>query len=331
MTDRTKTMTDQHLIDLEAQELLKRLLPRHWVLREYRPDYGLDYAVELFRQQPRKDADDPPSYETLGEHVFVQLKGTRSLTIRTERFKSRFNVEKAPLVEGDPEEEIPVAVFTLDAPELNTIRRMGPSVPVLLVVADVSTGDVFHICLNDYVDKILVPTGKLGQQKTHTIYIPTALRLDGTDRSLTPMRSYAKRAKLYAAFQRINYQYVEILSAIPTGSREEYDRATPMILHFARNLLAHDFWEDCAWWQIVALYHRMLEHLLRYMEGGGEDVPAEIVERIGQEDARFIRETVVGMGPLEVWRRLAILPRQYEEVNREAWLPTPLSKTLSYS
>jgi hypothetical protein len=331
VTDRTKTMTDQHIIDLEAQELLKRLLPRHWVLREYRPDYGLDYAVELFRQQPRKDPDDVAVYETLGEHVFVQLKGTRSLTKRNQRFKDRINVEKAPLVEQGPEEEIEVVVFTLDAPELNTIRRMGPSVPVLLVVADVSTGEVYHICLNDYVDKILVPTGKLGQQKTHTIYIPTALRLDGTDQSLTPMRSYAKRAKLYAAFQRINYQYVEIQWAIQTGAQEEYENAAPMILHFARNLLAHDFWEDCAWWPIVGLYHRMLEHLLRCMEGGCGDVPAEIIERIGQGNADFIRATVVRMGPLEVWRRLAILPRQYEEVNREAWLPTPLSKALSYS
>lgn len=55
---------------------MRSKLPSHWVLREYRPDYGLDYSLEVF-----KEADTGgkfPTYETLGEHLFIQLKSVAS-------------------------------------------------------------------------------------------------------------------------------------------------------------------------------------------------------------------------------------------------------------
>ena len=42
----TKKRTDQYLIDQGGQFLLRERLPKTWVLREYRPDYGLDFTVE---------------------------------------------------------------------------------------------------------------------------------------------------------------------------------------------------------------------------------------------------------------------------------------------
>lgn len=46
---KSKQRSQQHLIDEQGQQLLKSSLPLHWVLREYRPDYGLDYALEIFK------------------------------------------------------------------------------------------------------------------------------------------------------------------------------------------------------------------------------------------------------------------------------------------
>ncbi|MNT45801.1 hypothetical protein D3C72_1824020 [compost metagenome] len=68
-----KKRSFQHLIDQDGQQLLREKLPKHWVVREYRPDYGLDYAVEVFKTVESADGG-RPNYETLGEHFFVQLK-----------------------------------------------------------------------------------------------------------------------------------------------------------------------------------------------------------------------------------------------------------------
>jgi hypothetical protein len=35
-------------MEQESVGILKGLLPKEWVVREYRPDYGIDLAVELF-------------------------------------------------------------------------------------------------------------------------------------------------------------------------------------------------------------------------------------------------------------------------------------------
>ena len=53
MADHAKRRAPQHLIDERGIALLRRVMPTSWVLREYRPDYGLDYAVEVewFDQQ----------------------------------------------------------------------------------------------------------------------------------------------------------------------------------------------------------------------------------------------------------------------------------------
>ncbi|WP_292043565.1 MULTISPECIES: DUF4365 domain-containing protein [unclassified Brevundimonas] len=61
MTAKAKQRSPQHLTDEKGIALLKSLLPKNWVIREYKPDYGLDFAVEVFE----KDSEYP---QTLGEH-----------------------------------------------------------------------------------------------------------------------------------------------------------------------------------------------------------------------------------------------------------------------
>ena len=45
MSRTPKRRTPQHLVDERGIALLKRKIPENWVLREYRPDYGLDFPV----------------------------------------------------------------------------------------------------------------------------------------------------------------------------------------------------------------------------------------------------------------------------------------------
>lgn len=69
-----KIRTSQHITGDRAVKIIKdRILPPEWVVREMTPDYGIDLDVELFDYENDKCV-------TLGEHIFVQAKGTESPT-----------------------------------------------------------------------------------------------------------------------------------------------------------------------------------------------------------------------------------------------------------
>ena len=40
---------DQHIIETKSQRIFERLVPVEWVAREVKPDYGVDYLVEVFK------------------------------------------------------------------------------------------------------------------------------------------------------------------------------------------------------------------------------------------------------------------------------------------
>ena len=85
----TKQRPEQHLIDQDGEKLLRDKLPRHWLPRPYRPDYGLDFSIEVFKAIGGTN-------ETLGEHFFIQLKSVQDSEIKPLAIFSRENVEKGP-------------------------------------------------------------------------------------------------------------------------------------------------------------------------------------------------------------------------------------------
>lgn len=211
MAAHSKQRTTQHLIDSDAQDLLKASLPKHWVLHEYRPDYGLDFAIEPFKG-PIKSGNHGTSFETLGEHLFIQLKGRNRVRRRRNRLYARYNVEKVALREHRENivGEIEVIPLVLEVSELLTVQRMGAAQPVLLVVADLETQRCFFVCLNDYIDKVLLPRhSDYTRTAKRTIHIPTSNVLASPD-GLAAFRWYAKRPKLFAAFQKFIYQEHEL-------------------------------------------------------------------------------------------------------------------------
>jgi hypothetical protein len=56
---------DQHITETKSQRLFERIVPVEWVCREIKPDYGVDYLVEIFENN-----------ESTGRTFFVQLKGS---------------------------------------------------------------------------------------------------------------------------------------------------------------------------------------------------------------------------------------------------------------
>lgn len=170
---RTKLRPIQHQLDQQGQRLLESCLPFNCILRPYRPDYGLDYSLEMFA--PSHIA--PQAEETLGEHLFIQLKTVRwpkkgSLTIH-----ERFNVEKRleELDRSAPMGKIQTISKAVEDSELVTIERMGVGQAVLLVIADLGTQECYFVCLNDYIDRILMPRHKdYASRSSRSLHVPVA-------------------------------------------------------------------------------------------------------------------------------------------------------------
>lgn len=65
---RPKRRVVQHIMEDESEKVLRNSLPNEWVIRRYKPDYGIDFAVEVFKYVDEKRT----IAETLGENFFVQ-------------------------------------------------------------------------------------------------------------------------------------------------------------------------------------------------------------------------------------------------------------------
>lgn len=119
---KAKQRSEQHLIDEKGQLLLKSVLPKHWVLREYRPDYGLDYALEIF--SPLSSALKYITCETLGEHIFIQLKSVSTTETKPCQLFRRYNVEKQSeqLMKDQPVGVLDTIRFPLETSELVTVE-----------------------------------------------------------------------------------------------------------------------------------------------------------------------------------------------------------------
>ena len=146
-----KKRPTSHVTDSTGMQLFRSVLPQEWVVREYQPDYGIDYSVEVFDSQ-----DD--GFVTLGEHFVVQLKSHAKVQWITKEVHARYNVEKTPLkYDRRQSSRMRVIAEPLDTAELQLARSMGPATPLALVVADTTHSKVHWVCLNDFVDKVLVP------------------------------------------------------------------------------------------------------------------------------------------------------------------------------
>jgi hypothetical protein len=316
----TKQRSEQHLIDQEGEKLLRSKLPRHWVLREYRPDYGLDFSLEVFKPGAPSD-EGRTTYETLGEHLFVQLKTVDEPDIKPLTIFGRGNVEKGPeqLDRRDKIAEVDTYRFQLEISELMTVERMGIGVPVLLVIADLCAKRCSFVCLNDYIDKILIPRHDDYRIKdSRTIHVPVRNEI-GTEPGLVALRWYAKRPKLLGAFQRFTYQYAELQWA------EDGDwRSLARI--FARKISHYDFWDDT---EMCVPIPYNAAGLRRFLETGQPGYFKELASIPDGFPEVEYRAHLLKQDVFELWRLLALLPRTYEDVWREWFLPTSLGHLAS--
>lgn len=327
-----KKRPGSHITDSAGAQLLRSVLPKEWVVREYQPDYGIDFAVEVFDSHG-------DGFVTLGEHFFVQLKSHSDVKWITKEVYARYNVEKTPLTYNRNESStIRVIAEPLETAELQLARSMGPAAPLALVVADITRSEVHWVCLNDFVDKVLVPEAekKLSAQASHTVHIPDFNRIERTDGALLPLRFLARRAKFYAAFNRFRYHRHEIYYALDRYSMGVDHRPDdPDLLylanHFLGTVLAYDFWKTTHTWPAVELTHMYAEATETMISKviAGESLESILGSRlegvpVPDESRNQMLKFLFVSDIQSTFDKLANLGNMFEEICREWFLPTHL-------
>lgn len=325
--------------------IVRDLLPDHWVVREYRPDYGIDLVIELFEFV---DADETVA-ATLGETLFVQVKSAETVEVGALRVYGRGNVERGPLREDRSRStEIQVARLQLETSELLTVQAIGSAIPVLLFLVEMSTRRIYYVCLNDLIEKVLIPQDPSYETKeSKVLHIPARnCIVPGDPRTLCPLETYAKRPKLYAAFEKFAYQKHELDYALASCSDAPSDRVEEenarsllnLVRHFLPAVLRYDFWTRMPEWALIEYSYRELLALHELLADPDlhDDLPAlqsyllsepamrcdeEWVRSLGLPGARMELLTHIGF----VWQRLTNLSRVYQEFGREWFMPTYLS------
>lgn len=332
MPNRPKRQSEQHVIGRKAVKIFTAALPPWWVTREYQPDYGIDLEIELFDEvRDSHPKNRTKTYDSLGEHLFVQVKGAQALESRQVQIQARMNVERSEgVAPGIPPQNLQVFAKAIETTELVTVQRMGAALPVLLVLVDVSAERSFFVSLTDYVDKIILPEDPdYSKKETKTIFVPELNEI--TRSRLVPLQYYAKRPKLYAAFQKFAYQdhelrYVDDADLLETSQR------------FARFLLRSDVWNSCSFWLPIAMAHENLKSLLKDgnprvfgmpPSANANEPPARTwVGPSGNESNLYTRDEVLRFMEIRtLWNQLANIGRIHEEICREWFLPLGIDTT----
>lgn len=304
----------QQIMEDRSLARIREVLPVEWVIHDYKPDYGIDFIVEVFTYVDEKQE----IAETLGELFFVQAKSIKSAKTVTLDVCPRFNVEKSNVLRVKTDETISIDVVKLviETSELSTIKSMGAATPVLLFVVALDTGSVCFLCLNDYIDKVLDPSDPEYQDKgSKVIFVPAKNLVELSDERLSPLRFYARRSKMYAAFAKFAYQYHELLRPNVVGL--ESAMLHSMLLRFSRTALQQDIWQTTEWYPVESCFL----HLKRFDEG----------LRHCRETNTFVDVETILSDARECWCKLDNLSRIYEELCREWFLPTFLAQLSSYS
>lgn len=307
-----------------GEKIVADAMPKQWLVRKVDKDFGIDLHVEVFDWVP----DDPTAADTLGEHFFVQVKSQATLKTVRHVARSRGNVAKYVPDPGEGDAvEFRVVACSLEVGELMTIEAMGNAVPVLLCVAAVDTGDVYYLCLNDYISKVLLPNNpNYASENQHiTVHLPTWNILDRDDDSVGYLWLLARRPKLYSAFNTFSYQshemdYVHDQLLHLTWMMDEGgalpvpDDIITMLEVFLKSNLRLDIWDQHgpAYWSPLGDVQNDFLTLQAVLPQFRESHSAE-------------RLMAVAMQLIQVFNRAANLGRMYEELCREWRLPTALA------
>lgn len=322
-----KKRSNAQIIGEKGINVLRKLFPSEWVIREYTPDYGIDIAVEIFERYNE-------NYITTGEHIYFQVKGTENINIGKYKVYERKNVEKE-LKQEKLYKEIDVVKFSIETSLLATVERMSSSVPVLLIVVDILKEQAYYVCLNDYIEKIIVPSKpNYVEQAEITVYIPIK-NVIKEKKDVIPIEWYAKRAKLFALFNKANYQKEELKYFSDESLGED-------IIHFAKIIRRFDAWSASKYFYALKIVENELDSLLKKGSTKWEENSLENLVQMGenidepcwnfnQSDTEMsLRDIEKIVGIRQLWDKLCNCGCILEDIGKEWFLPTYIGLITSY-
>jgi hypothetical protein len=314
----------RHLMEEESGNLLRAALSSDWVIHDYKPDYGIDGTIEIF--DPVVGKDGQVRYETLGEHIFFQLKSveTTSLGRRVARsYRSVLSGDE----EFDPDLSIEYEAFSydLEVNELLTVEAMGAALVVMLFVVALDTRTTYMISLTDYIDRVLNREDPGWRTKTKKrIFIPSALTVP-SELSEKFLRLHSARSKLMHLFNVASVQHHELRYAREAG------RIRELAACYCERLLALDVWRIGSFWLLLAQYYTKLRAWQDFLSGDiaaqarlGFVMSLEQLQETGmpEEEIGRFREELMDDQLLGMWDGLRALGATYEEIVREWGMPT---------
>ena len=267
---RGKQRSKAQVLGDEGVRVFEGLLPKSWVKRTFEKDYGLDLSVEIFEEY--KDG-----YITTGEHIYFQVKGTENLKVDDYEIKGYWNVDRNN-DKFKSDIKVKVVKYPIDTALLSTVERMGSAVPVLLVVVDLDKEVGYYVCLNDYIEKVIIPDNPYYYtKKTLGINIPIENVIRSVD-DVQKIEWYAKRAKLYAFFNKINYQK-------NTMKFIEDDELLAQVKYFARIISRFDAWSASEYFPRLKSIKKEIDDLLQ--EKNANKIDTEYLRRLWDEICSF--------------------------------------------
>lgn len=118
---------EQHIIETKSQRIFENIIPPEWIIKEIKPDYGIDYIIEVFKDN-----------KSTGQIFFVQLKGSDQ-KIENSTFKKQLDIEY-----------------------LNYYSSLA--LPVLLVLVSIEWNLVWAIWANNILESIKLTNKQMSVQ-----------------------------------------------------------------------------------------------------------------------------------------------------------------------
>ncbi|NDI78165.1 MULTISPECIES: DUF4365 domain-containing protein [Psychrilyobacter] len=219
------------------------------------------------------------------------------------------------------ETTIETVKFVIDTSLLITVEKMSSSVPVMLFLVDINSEDIYFVCLNDYIEKVIIPKNSCyDTQDSITIDLPLCNKLD--DSGIKNILFYSKRPKFYSFFNKIKYQN----DALKYVSDEDL---IEQCSYFVKKLLRFDVWSVET--PYIKEFHKKLK-----MFDSEQSLP-EIKKMLTKKKydnvdkewetsysaKLFTKEETIVFGFIRsLWESLDSISGIYEECWRECFLPT---------
>ncbi|ALJ18421.1 DUF4365 domain-containing protein [Microbacterium sp. No. 7] len=145
-----KTQTEAQLKGRWGELVAAFAFPAHWIVRPLPHDFGIDLQVEVFKELP-PDSKERQRYRATGGHFSCQVKTQESVRTKSD-----------------------TVVFSASTTDLLLAETMGASAPLVLLLVDRETRDLYYLCLTDYIPYVLDGAGSAWRsQGSVTLEIPT--------------------------------------------------------------------------------------------------------------------------------------------------------------